>query len=515
MKDRLGLIAVIREESHFTQEWLWFHHFAGVERFFLDVKSDDPLAFQTFCEKIKELPFAENICVYENHHLRSNVEAYRFLMDRHKSDVHWMILGDVSEFFFNPEGTDLKEVLKKFEKVECGGVIIPCTQMGLNGFVSRPPLPMTDHILLKQPNQQEPQYKVIVKTSAYTGCDYEWFANVSNPYLFQDCTAFNAYGSVFAAKCIDNKIKCHHYYMRCMQEVVERYKKHNDNTLFDELSLVASWTEANEDATLYSKQLREVLEIPIHEATPNNTVFLSVADYLNPNKHTESFRLSAQYHGVKLTWVSKGKEWEGFVQNKVEKILYYLKEQVKNKKYAFVLDSADVIFVKPLPEILEKFNRIYEGGVLFNSDHVLWPAPDPAQQWHINANYGKNGIVNAGCYCGLISDIIKLLEQILSVRRQIKKKDYRQYCTKVFSASGHCGIENTKQDSSGILLDDDQWLLHLMQYEVNPLIRLDSHKRVFAFVDDPDAAQPRSLYDRNCTGTAGILHLSRVLQKRD
>ena len=296
---------------------------------------------------------------------------------------------------------------------------------------------------------------------------------------------------------------------------MERYKTSRDDTLFDELSLVASWSESSEEATLYSKQLREALDIPVYDATPNNTLFLSVADYVNPEKSTETFRLSAQYHGIKITWASKGKEWEGFIQNKVEKILQYLKEQARNKKYAFVLDSADVIFVKPLHEILDMFNRVYEGGVLFNSDHVLWPAPDSALQWHINTNYGKNGIVNAGCYCGLISDIIKLLEQILSVRRQIKRKDYRQFCTKVFSASVLCGTEHTRQDSSGLLINDDQWLLHIMQYEVNPLIKLDSHKRLFAFVDSSDAAQPRSIYDRNCTGTAGILHLSRIVHKRD
>ena len=186
MKKRLGLIAVIRETCHFIEEWLWFHHFAGIEKFMIAVNADDPLGFQEIYEKVKELPFAEDICLHQYCRNCCNAEMYRRLIEQYKTDVQWMILAETCEFFFSPEGLDLKDVLRPFDRVDCGGIIIPCTQMGLNGFVHPPPLPVTDHILLQQPRPQQSQYKVIFKTSAYTGCDYDWFVNVSKPYLYQD-----------------------------------------------------------------------------------------------------------------------------------------------------------------------------------------------------------------------------------------------------------------------------------------------------------------------------------------
>jgi hypothetical protein len=244
-------------------------------------------------------------------------------------------------------------------------------------------------------------------------------------------------------------------------------------------------------------------------------LFLSVADYPNPVQATESFRTSASFRGIELKYISWGEQWQGFVQNKVEKTLKYLKDKAKHHKYAFVLDCADIVFTKPLDKILQQFNRFYDGGVWFNCDYdgVMWPLADPLLQWHIHTNYGRNGIVNAGAYCGVISDIIALLEQILDVRQQILTKNYKQLCTKMFSASKSCGYEKTIFDSKGQLIDDDQWLLHIIQTEYNPLIKTDKQKQIFALIENYPT-QPRSIYDRDCIGTAGILHISHVIQNR-
>ena len=161
--------------------------------------------------------------------------------------------------------------------------------------------------------------------------------------------------------------------------------------------------------------------------------------------------------------------------------------------------------------MLDKFNRVYSSGVLFNCDYdgVMWPLKDPLFEWYISANYGRNGIVNAGCYCGFVDDIIDLLEQILDVRQQIVKKNYQQFCTKLFSTSQSCGYENKIYDSKGKLIDDDQWLFHIMQCEVNPLIRTDKFKQIFALTKAIHN-QPRSVYDQDCIGTAGILHIPHI-----
>jgi len=142
---------------------------------------------------------------------------------------------------------------------------------------------------------------------------------------------------------------------------------------------------------------------------------------------------------------------------------------------------------------------------------VLWPLPDPMMLWYITSNYGKNGIVNAGCCAGLISDIIQLLEQVLDVRQQILDKDYRQFCTKLFSCSPSYGQERKRIDCRGRIIDEDQWLLHVMQCETNPLIKIDKFKQLFAFTRSYNN-ELRSVYDEYSNGTAGILHISHIMQ---
>jgi hypothetical protein len=510
----LGLIAIVREESYFIEEWLYFHQCAGIDRFYLVYQGNDDTL-----EKIRKLPFSKNIIAYKRPDY-GNVEAYRFLMDKHRSEVEWMILADVDEFYFNPGGSDLKDVLKEYQSIDCGGIIVPWTSMGLNGYVERPPLPITDHIVLCQSPPQQQQYKVILKTAAYAGCDCEWFFNAHKPYIHQDGTEFQSYGSPVTDRCF-NKIKCHHYFARGLQDLVDRCKRYKDDEkypcdLFGALHWLTHWSDINEDAAIYSKHLRKTLGILSHDAALDNTLFVSVADYANPTDVTKLFTTSAAANDVEITWASYGGKWKGFIHNKAEKVLAFLKKQQSHgKKYAFVLDCADVVFVKPLQNILDKFNRVYKGGVLFNCDYdnVMWPRQDPLLQWHITSCYGRNGILNAGCYCGLISDIVTLLEQVLDVRNQILEKDYRQLCTKIFSASGSCGYEKKIFDSKGKLIEDDQWLLHIMQCEVNPLINVDKYKQIFALTEGY-TLHPRSVYARDCIGTAGILHISHILQNQ-
>jgi hypothetical protein len=512
----LGMMAIVRNESYFVHEWLYFHRFAGVEKFYLWVEDDVTIA------QIKKTPFAEDVIVYKGHvDPGMNPSVYRQMMDDHRHEVRWMILGDVDEFFFNEDGKNLQDIVQSFGKYDCGGIIVPWTQMGLSGFVDRPPLPITDYMVLAQPLQQLQQYKVIVRTDAYVGCDCDWFMNVNKPYRNQDGTECTCYGSILTTVLINSKIRCHHYFARGVDDIFNRYYRYKDDK--DYLCkleyvpyLMRDWTILDTHATLYSSELRKVLVVESADANADNTVFVSMADYEQPEKEVKLLVNSAKENGVDIEWASFGEEWISFVQNKVEKILAYMRTQYEvGKKYAFVIDSADVMFVKSLQEILDSFNRVYTGGVIFNCDYLdmMWPLSDELLRWHISTNYGKNGIVNAGCYCGLITDIIALLEQLLDVRQQIFTKDYRQFCTNVFSASASCGYEMKMYDSSGKLINDDQWLLHIMQCEVNPLLKVDKFKQIFAFIDSyPDKQE--SVYAKNCTGDAGILHISHILQKK-
>jgi len=519
-KNTLGIAAIVHDkDGPFLLEWLHFHKLAGVDQFFLTFNCTAG-RWEQYGAMVKDLPFKKDIYInFNGNPDAAKTAMYRTLMECHKDKVEWVILADIDEFFFNPDKEDLKTVLKQYNKVDCGGIIVPWTQFGLSDYVGRPPLPITDHLVLQQQQQQQQQqYKVIAKTSEYRGISRDWYFDVNKPYIYQNGIAQRHHGSQITEGYIVGKIKCHHYFARQLTDITDRYKRYKGNekykcNLFEATKWCYEWTEPNEDATLYSKELRQALGVESHDATPKNTLFLSIADWSNSDKYTASFRTSAQLNDVPIIWVSEEAKWEGFIQNKVIKVLNFLKKNKKKTKYAFVLDAADVIFTQPLKTILDKFNRVYKGGVVFNSDYdgVMWPLADPLLQWNISTNYGRNGIVNAGCYCGLVTDIITLLEQLLDVRQQIIDKDYRQYCTRLFSASRSNGYENKVFDSKDKLINDDQWLFHIMQCEYTPLIVPDRFKQIFALTNAIHN-EPRSVYARDCLGTAGILHISHIVQ---
>ncbi len=514
---KLGLISFIRNESYFIEEWLWFHYYSGIEKFYivLNRTTDNTL------EKIRSLPFEKDIIVHKIDNI-TQVEAYRFLMDKYKDQVEWMLLADSDEFVFNHDGTDLKVILEEFDVLDCGGVILPWTSFGLCGYVDYPPKLLIDHQVLCDNNKSESRIKAIVKTDYYTGCDCQHFFNVSKQYVYQDGELWDNYGSVETQRIINDKIKCHHYCARGMRHFSDRYEYKKDHPEYDyniwnSLEQSNNWSIANEDATIYSPQIRRAMKIPTYDITDVNTTFISVADYPNPEESCYSLINSARYHGVDIHWASWGQKWNSFIESKIYKIVKELTYQKSiGKKYAFVLDGCDAIINNSLRKIIDKFRLIYKGGVLFNCDYqnVMFPCDDQTIKWYITSNYGQNGIANAGCYCGSIDDIISLLSRLIEIRSCILKKNFDTFILKVFENSSSFGKEYDNCDSTGRLIDDDQWLLHLAQVEYNDLIQVDSHKRMFAMIDrynDEDT----SVFNSDSRGSAVILHCPHIQKDRD
>jgi len=519
IKATVGLMAILRDEGYFIEEWLWFHHLAGVERFYITLHNNTDDTRQ----RINRLPFKDSIRIYtltgNDRTSRYQYHGFDRMMSKHRDEVEWMIMCDADEFMFNPQGISLKKILKPFEQKECGGIIVPWTVFGIGGFVGRPPLPITDHIVLTDGRPSEAGVKSIVRTKYYQK-EYAHVPMTTYPFVYQDGTTYT--GDYCSGRRIEDKIKCHHYYVRGMQDIVRRakYKSFYQHDLWTAFKQESAMNVTNEDATIYSEKIKIGLGIPQNDATKKNTVFLSVADYPNPEEKAYGLITTAEHSGFDITWASYGDEFKSFYESKYIKVLSALKTQKKKgNKYAFFLDGDDTLVLTPLSEILKSFNRIYKGGVIFCCDYtgVMWPQPNRYLQWHIQSNYGKNGLISTCGWCGLIDDIITVIEQIIDVREQILNENYKDLCTKIFAninTDDTCNNWTEFQNHLGTrrLIDDDQWLMHILQLEYNPLIHVDQYKQLFASVDQY-SPYPRSVFgDRDCLGTAKFLH-STYLQK--
>ena len=97
MKEKLGLVAYFKDEAHIMREWLLHYSRLGVARFFLyDNGSGD--AYE------KEIRKAEvNATVINAPHLdqhKATVRGFR----RARRECEWVIVCDLDEFFYPPDG---------------------------------------------------------------------------------------------------------------------------------------------------------------------------------------------------------------------------------------------------------------------------------------------------------------------------------------------------------------------------------------------------------------------------
>jgi len=208
-------------------------------------------------------------------------------------------------------------------------------------------------------------------------------------------------------------------------------------------------------------------------ATSDNTVFLSVAAYRNYESVTVALRKSAADHGVPLVFCDIGESWRGFYHHKIETMSEHLKRmRDKGKRFAFVLDSRDVVFIEPLDSILAKFNAINDERVIFNQDvhGKIWPSHHAHLAQVIEDVMGSPYTrLNAGIYAGTIDSILKIQHLAIELRRELKEGCPRP------------GMSTTLfQDIGARFTDDDQHLYQLCLTYLPELFRVDNDKELCA-----------------------------------
>ena len=251
------------------------------------------------------------------------------------------------------------------------------------------------------------------------------------------------------------------------------------------------------------------------KATHENTVFVTVAAYPDWKEKTAVFRISAASFGIPVMINDTNEQWQGFYHHKIGAMrvcLNLLKSQ--GKEFAFILDSRDVVFIDPLDTILDKFNNLHSGRVIFNQDiWHLWPRSVNDLDGYVaelkRVTGDPNPWLNAGCLAGDIDRILVLMECAADIRQGWTSGKPRDgMATRVY-----------RHFPCGQYTNNDQVLYQLCQMYYPELIQLDRNKDLFAIVNAfPNLnehcecpANPR--YDK-VINNAGIVH-APALSKPD
>jgi hypothetical protein len=237
-------------------------------------------------------------------------------------------------------------------------------------------------------------------------------------------------------------------------------------------------------------------------ATRENTVFLTVAAFEDSESQTRVFRKTAEDNGVPVIYCDEGEKWRGFYFHKIEAMHPRLKRiRHQGYRYAFLLDCRDVVLIEPLDRILEKFNDLNAGKVIFNQDvpGKIWPSHHEQLALEIekamNTGYAR---LNAGAIAGGIDALLTIQQHTMTLRQELLESRPRNgFLQRIYPEIGTHHIH------------DDQHLYQLCLVCHPEWFQIDCKKQLFAILK----SYPQNLNEysddpgrHDVIGSAAIVH---------
>jgi hypothetical protein len=123
VKDFLTVGAVFRDEASFLDEWLTFHTYMGVDKFYLfdDYSSDN------FLEVLNPWIAAGRVVLNPGGG-RQQGAIYAECLTRVKNSTEWLVFIDLDEFLWSPSGKTVSEVLPLYS--DFTGIIVRWKMFG-------------------------------------------------------------------------------------------------------------------------------------------------------------------------------------------------------------------------------------------------------------------------------------------------------------------------------------------------------------------------------------------------
>jgi SAM-dependent methyltransferase len=130
----LAIATIFKNEAPYLREWIEFHRLVGVERFYLyDNRSDDGSL-----DVLEPYRRAGTVVITDWPRHPGQMSAYSHCARTYADDAAWIAFIDIDEFFFAPDGQDLRVVLAEFDRPEVGGIAVNYADFGTSGHLTRP-----------------------------------------------------------------------------------------------------------------------------------------------------------------------------------------------------------------------------------------------------------------------------------------------------------------------------------------------------------------------------------------
>jgi hypothetical protein len=125
------MVAIVKNEAQYIQEWLYFHSMLGVKHFYIyDNNSSDSTA-----ELLRRYNSVTTIA-WPQEEAKTQRVAYAHALTTFGSESRWMVFIDADEFVFPTRYDTLPEALSKYEDLP--GLVVPWRMFGHSGHRTRP-----------------------------------------------------------------------------------------------------------------------------------------------------------------------------------------------------------------------------------------------------------------------------------------------------------------------------------------------------------------------------------------
>lgn len=265
----LSLVAIIKDEDSYLQEYIEYYLIQGVEHFyFYDNESEVPLT--------KCLSAYKKICTINTvKGYAQQIPAYNHFIKNYGNQTKWAAFFDIDEFVYPKAHPNLKDFLQENEKkTDC--LAINWVMFGHSTHISPPLGPVLKNYQFSE-GTMHPNTKCVVQTSALRKFDNPHYPTLK---LFKKQT--NAKGNrVFSAlnleDCTD-LIQLNHYFTKSLEEYQRKLNRPRADTGIprSETKEDLKWIldEPQKSSAVYNPGIWEKYGMAIEKRLALNSLFL-------------------------------------------------------------------------------------------------------------------------------------------------------------------------------------------------------------------------------------------------
>lgn len=190
-KDTICLVAILKNEEKFLDEWLVYHKMIGIDFFFLyddDSASSLKEFLRPHSDYIHVVEWAQNNFAFKN--VGNQLAAYKHAFKNHIMNYDWVVFLDADEFIVLKKHKNIKDFLFDFK--DAAAISLHWYLYGHNGFINDPPGLIITH-LNKRMRAVSTEIKSITRTDAIADfksphyCDLKYgFRKDDNNNIFSE-----------------------------------------------------------------------------------------------------------------------------------------------------------------------------------------------------------------------------------------------------------------------------------------------------------------------------------------